>query len=305
MGIASGLKDNLKASVTGGTVQGVLTIYDRRLLPTGDIEEIKAQNVQKPSLGNSTFSITKGTAISKTTAGLSAKVTDSISHMDTLAFVTDAMGGNASQVVVERESTAIKRLFLQFNPNMISINAQGGGYAQITNYGNDKGEEAGLKYTIVEPRIEVTIPLVFDAVNNRDAFFEDKLNLNPTEIAKSAATFVQTAVMDQEFTVQTQVEGLMAAIRNDKTRQATFSWGDMSYSGLLNQVNANYTMFSPTGHPIRAVVSLVLLCLGDSAVGQGNMGKWMDKYDAAFGKEGVTSLGKKFDVAPSLFNMGN
>jgi len=40
-----------------------------------------------------------------------------------------------------------------------------------------------------------------------------------------------------------------------------FTWGDMSYQGVLNGVNAEYTMFNVNGEPCRATVSLRLVIL--------------------------------------------
>ncbi len=55
-----------------------------------------------------------------------------------------------------------------------------------------------------------------------------------------------------------------------------FVWGDMIYQGILNGVNAEYTMFNVNGEPCRATVNLRLVLLDDEYADQKRI--WMRKF---------------------------
>lgn len=280
-----GAGTNLLASVTGNPVQGVITIIDKR--PFSD-----------PN-------ITEGTTI-KSKSSVGGMPGGSMTKVSGLtALPTDPTKGVVKNSPIASDAVK-KRIYVQFNPSTITIQAQGGGMAQVTNFGGStKSDDVGssIKYTTLDPRITVTIPLVFDKENNADAFLQDKLIISPTSTIKNVATGIG-ALMGNEFTVQPQVEGLIAALRNEYTRQIMFSWSEMSYYGVLNGVNAQYTMFAPSGTPIRAVVNLTILCT-DASTQQGSMGQWHDRYMKAFVDNGnVIKNSKAGQAASSLLNLG-
>ena len=262
-----GVGSNLLASVTGNPVEAVITIIDRRTLTE---TQVKKATTVRTSNGPDTQ---VAQAVEDIQTAIADAVVSTLGELPTSEFNPNAMG------------TVKKSMKVQFNPSTITIQAIGGGKSQVTNYAgdtSDKGTGAkSVSYTTLQPRITVTIPLIFDAENNADAFLQDKLIMSPTSIMKNLATAAATLFGGAEFSVQKQVEGLMAVLRNEYTRAITFTWSDMSYSGIINGVNAQYTMFSPTGKPIRAVVNLTILC-ADTTIKQGDMGQWADRYNSCF-----------------------
>ncbi|MCR4720843.1 MAG: hypothetical protein K5655_03865 [Lachnospiraceae bacterium] len=287
-----GLADSAIAQFTGNPVLGVITILDTRPLAPSN-EGQPATNV---STKRKIATTGNGGNTDRFTAGLSANPMD------------PNKPGNRRFEEIAAGKGAKKSFEVQFNPAGITIQAQGGGMAQVTNVAGDtKGSDVGgsIKYTTMDPRITVTIPLIFDSVVNADAFLEDKLNTSLSSIAKNVANAVTTG-LGEVHTVQTQVEGLISVLRNDYTRQIMFSWSEMSYIGLINGVNAQYTMFSPLGRPIRAVVTLTLLCT-DKDVRSGTMGQWEDRYRAAFVKENGDNMISNVTAGQkvgTLFNIG-
>ena len=260
-----GVGSNLLASVTGNPVEAVITIIDRRTLTE---TQVKKATTVRTSNGPDTQ---VAQAVEDIQTAIADAVVSTLGELPTSEFNPNAMG------------TVKKSMKVQFNPSTITIQAIGGGKSQVTNYAgdtSDKGTGAkSVSYTTLQPRITVTIPLIFDAENNADAFLQDKLVMNPVSMAKN---LISAAVaIKRDFSVQKQVEGLMAVLRNEYTREITFTWSDMSYSGIINGVNAQYTMFSPTGKPIRAVVNLTILC-ADTTIKQGDMGQWADRYNSCF-----------------------
>lgn len=272
---------NAAAGITGNTVQAVITIYDERPVRKEEIDDASEVKAGKSSV----LDIGRGSASGKIaafTSGISGKILESGSFTD---FLTTS--AQDEYIAHLSENSAVKRIKVQFNPATITIQGQGGGMAQVTDFGGkgtDKKQGSGqLEFRKLDVRIQANIPLIFDAVNNTDAFLQDKL-LAPTSItnaAKGIASLAQV-VKNTEYTVQTQVEGFMAALRDPYTRRITFAWNDIFYGGVLNNISAEYTMFSPTGKPIRAVVNLGLL-LNDPSIGQGEMGLWKEHYNDLFG----------------------
>ncbi len=286
-----GVGTSLLASVTGNPVLGVITIFDRRPLDEpdyGDPAKIGTKHDPTTALVEA--------ASDAITAGLSSAPIDPTKLLST--------GYNPM-----RGGTSCKKQFeVQFNPASITIQAQGGGMSQITNFGGStkdaKSAGSSITFQQVDSRIVVNIPLIFDRVVNSDAFLQDKLSINPTQLAKNIGTGIATMLMGKEITVQTQVEGLIAMLRNDYTREIIFTWSEMSYFGVVNGVNARYTMFSPTGKPIRAEVDLSILCL-DAKTKQGDMGQWEDRYKKAFvNKSNIIKNSTVGQAASSLINLG-
>ena len=58
------------------------------------------------------------------------------------------------------------------------------------------------------------------------------------------------------YTVQPQTDGLIAALLRPSTRLVTFRWADMAFTGQMIEVQADYTMFSVSGQPVRSKVRM-------------------------------------------------
>lgn len=198
-----------------------------------------------------------------------------------------------------------KALTVQFNPASLHINARGGGRAPITNYGNAAGEQAGtIQYGSLDPYIEVQFNLIFDQTNVADAFFEDKFALSATSVAKNAATAVNNLATNKEFSVRPFVEGFLAAVRHENYRTVVFLWGEMRYEGIMNTAQCRYTMFSPSGNPIRADIGIRILAASSKAPQPGTppMRDYTDYWKNRY-KEIIES-NKKSDENGSYINAG-
>ena len=62
----------------------------------------------------------------------------------------------------------------------------------------------------------------------------------------------------EDSDVQPDVERLLALIKDPFVRKAAFWWGEMSYTGVIKNVDAEYVLFNALGIPARALVSLTL-----------------------------------------------
>ncbi len=190
----------------------------------------------------------------------------------------------AAQDAAEKMSGHNKTFYVQFNPSELTLSGFGGGMSTKTDYsvGTDSEDlSKGITFEEVGARISMNVNLIFDKVDPQDAFMADKLNTSTTAMLSGAAKAVKTAMGRKDNSVQTEVEGFMAALRSVYTRRITFYWGRLCYEGVLNRIAARYTMFNVNGQPIRAVVALSLVC-ADKEVSSQSMGRWQQQYYEAF-----------------------
>lgn len=288
---------NAMNQVSGNLEKAVIEIIDMR-----GRELIKEEAV---NAGGSS-----GTALQGLNGGLVSGVSSSMNLMSTAstlagtAAITDSildMAGTAASKFkgeINLLHGATKKYFyVQFNPSELSFSGYGGGLSTKTDFTSS----SGISFEPVQVRITMDVRLIFDKVDPQDAFMGDKLNTAPTSLATGVAKAVKSKKGKKDQSVQTEVEGFMAALRSPYTRRITFQWGKMVYTGILNRVSAEYQMFNVNGQPIRAAVNLSLVC-ADQEVMPNSMGTWQKQYEAAFGA-GDQSLVKSAQKVGNLFNV--
>ncbi len=174
---------------------------------------------------------------------------------------TDSQYGQMAQnqsIMNTALNNGIAKFFkVQFNPSTLSLQTQGGRQStKMTPNSGENGKKVMAYSGAVGPiKIKMSVKLLFDAVNNFDSFMNEKLILNPTSLAAQAVNEKRK----KEYTVQPYVEGFMAALRNPSTREVSFNWGDFRFNGKLTSIDAKYTMFSVSGQPVRAEISLSMV----------------------------------------------
>ena len=222
-----------------------------------------------------------------------------------LQFVASSVLGDTLDAAGDLEDasglqfTGIKKTFeVQFNPSDLQIEGYGGGRIATTNFDktDDKSKEgsANITYQPAPVNIRLSVKLLFDNMDPNECFLSAKTNIALSELAKSGIKKALTK-LNKKLTVQQEVEGLIAALRSPYTRRITFYWGDMCYSGVLNRVSSQYTMFNTAGEPVRAVVQLSLIC-ADETVSSTSMGAWENAYYEAFGggNKSLVNVTQKF-----------
>lgn len=220
---------------------------------------------------------------------------------DTVAYVKKAAGldvGNNPVSPLSMVEGATRKLFyVQFNPSEVSLS----GYADRPVMKTDFSKKgSGPEYIRANPRITMNVKLIFDKTDPQDAFMGDKFNMSTTSMVTGTVKAVRSATGEKDNSVQEEVEGLIAALRSIYTRRITFHWGAMNYTGILNRVSAEYTMFNVLGLPIRAYVNLSLTC-ADKDVSPGSMGQWQKYYDRLF-RDGDQSYVKAAQKAGKWLN---
>lgn len=151
-------------------------------------------------------------------------------------------------------NAATKKYNVQYNPAEITVNA--GEPIKKTKknkrykIGTSKGHKAA-EYEEEHYSIKVSIPLIFDSTQKYEKGIEES--------------------------VSTEVEGFIAMLRNPNIRYLMFSWGALCYSGELVSMSGQYTMFTESGIPVRASISLTIKCQDYD-----NNNQWMGMYSQAF-----------------------
>lgn len=167
-------------------------------------------------------------------------------------------------------NAAAKKYKVQYNPTEITVNAgeplNKSGKTKLLKTGTDR-EHKVAEYGAEQYAIRVTIPLTFD---NSKEYTEGLKGKIPAD--------------ESAYSVRTEVEGFIAMLRNPNIRYLTFSWGAMCYSGELVSLSGQYTMFTESGTPVRAVLSLTVKCRDFD-----NNNQWLGMYSQAFS----TDINKK------------
>lgn len=157
------------------------------------------------------------------------KEKQSVSMIDNITKKIENMGNiltGEDQVTSNMKANGYQPIKVQYNPESINITT----HAKIS----DKDDAAGITGDsggTVELNDEsvLSFKLIFEAV--------DTLGKN---------------------TVKEDAEGIIALMVSDITRNVTFYYGDILFSGELDSVQVQYTMFDINGNPIWAEVSVVI-----------------------------------------------
>lgn len=191
----------------------------------------------------------------------------------------------------------VKIFMVQFNPKELTITSTGGEVAKLSRL--TEGQGVGLEP--VPPMIKLSVTVIFNNTYNQDAFMADKFVAGPTNVVKGIANAIVNG--NKKFSVRTQVQGFLAMVRNEYSKKVSFIWGKLCYEGILNDVDATYTMFNPDGEPVNARVTLGILCLNHSLepfTGK----KWKEKYTEVFINNGISgSAGQIKQKAANLLNI--
>ena len=188
-----------------------------------------------------------------------------------------------------------KILKVQFNPTNLKIDA-----SSIPRVVRNSVSEKSNTVVVEDAKMMLTVILMFDDMDTYDSFMWEKFTSGLT--LKSGANIANTIKNingeGKAHSVQWQVESLVAALRNPYTRSVSFRWADFSFIGQLNAVNANYTMFSTSGRPVRAEVMLRIVHEMDPKMLTG----WYDNFKKAFGDD-ASSLVKVEQNFGALLNL--
>lgn len=182
-------------------------------------------------------------------------------------------------------------LEVQFNPSSIHLETVAG--VEVEYEGGNLGSRSANQLVQIKHPASTTMnfELLFDDVNPADAFMLENLAPTAGNIISNVSSGVKKG-KDQEYSVQSVIDGFMSLLTRDVTRQIIFFWGRTCFAGELIGVSSRYTMFNKKGNPIRGSVQVSIRQGEDAGYTQGNI-YWNEAFNKAFGKEEFnTAFGK-------------
>ncbi|MCD8130235.1 MAG: hypothetical protein LUE16_02975 [Lachnospiraceae bacterium] len=122
---------------------------------------------------------------------------------------------------------------VQYNPNSIYLNTEGSGKRKVYSGGNLGGEGVNQTIQNYENAFSVlSCQLVFDAMNVADAFMLENMSLTLSNVISTTASTVKKLTgTGSAYTVQPQMDGIMALLTQTSTRQIIFCWAQMFFRG--------------------------------------------------------------------------
>lgn len=189
-------------------------------------------------------------------------------------------------------------LQVKYNPSTIGMSAYGGSFMEP---GAGGAGTNTLTQVTMPTQTFMQVELLFDDENHPDAFMWEKFtNVTAGALVSDTAAIAKT-VMGKGYSVQAQIEGMIALLSQSETRQVVFYWSDLCYAGEVTAVNAKYTMFNPQGNPIRGSVTLSIQQGDVDADGSG--GEYWDKAFEELFKNGDFNAGSLANSVGSIVNL--
>ncbi len=264
-----GVGQQFLASLTGNIEQARLIIYDYRG------SSIKAE--QNTKLAHIAGKDMTAAAKAKAVSGIKAKALQKMNN-----FRTAATSAEGTDIPVDDPSKT-KTFLVHFNPSQLQVYA--------SNISEKKADASGkdpVQDSVTKAKMNMSVTLFFDEMNVYDSFMADKFTMGASVSgAKNVAAAIMSATGKKKWSVQDEVEGLIAALRDPFTRNVSFRWAEFVFTGQLSNVSAKYTMFSTSGHPVRAQVLLRVQHEMDDVY----LKRWYDNYAEVFKGEGSSLTG--------------
>lgn len=189
---------------------------------------------------------------------------------------------------------------VQYNPSSLHFqaNAQAMPFKYLQN-NVDASVPTQLKRSA---SIVMSVELVFDDTDRKDAFMADKFSVSPSDVVNDISAARRT--LHSDYSVLPQTNAVIAAMLKFNTRKVRFEWNDMVFAGLLTEAQARYIMFSVSGHPIRSQVILNI-----TQTIEDKHGAWddhiSDSFDDVFGKAGTLKNAAAASAASAIQNLFN
>lgn len=190
------------------------------------------------------------------------------------------------------KNTGFVAMGVQYNPSGISMETVAG--EQVDYSGGVMGSKANnmIVQSTQPGSTTMNFQLVFDDMNIYDSFMMSGFTVSSGNIVQAGKNLA-SKVKKEGYSVQKQVEGILALLTMEQTRQVMVFWSKMCFCGELTSVQAEYTMFNTSGNPVRANVYLSIRQGDDEDFYDAN--EWENAFDTYFKETGggAASIGAR------------
>lgn len=207
----------------------------------------------------------------------------------------------ASGIAEGKNENGYHTMQVKYNPSSIRFSTQAGSYMHCGVGG--MGINQITQMTMPSQTI-MSVDLIFDDMNIPDAFMWEKYQLTAGSAVSSVSGIAKQAIKDG-YSVQAQIDGLIALLTQSESRNVVFYWSEMAFAGEVTNVNAEYTMFNPQGHPIRGKVTLSIFQM-DNEVDSADKRYWDKAFTELFGdytEDGDVNDNRMLDNIGNFINL--
>lgn len=200
------------------------------------------------------------------------------------------------QVAEEDSQKRWIKFKVQFNPESIRLYSGNGRLQSMDR--KDGGIDNRLHIVNLSGKTKLSFELVFDDVDNIDAFMLENLTPNVGNVASKAGDMITHAGGDGH-SVRKQMDAFLSLLSTFETQQVVFCWARMSFRGTLTSVGNTFTMFNKYGNPVRGVMRLEIT----QEMTPTNELKYEDSvWDDAFHRKFVEGAANVKSTAEKLMN---
>lgn len=166
-----------------------------------------------------------------------------------LAAMKKLLSGRDMQAIGED----LEILKVQYNPSTLTVSANAS--AIQTKSMQTSSDPSIQNQKERPPSVVLEVDLIFDEINPKDAFMADKFRMSAGDAASTVAAFTKGSGRGG-YSVAAQISGLAGMMLDRNTRNVTFLWQDMMFTGVVSEMRNSYTMFNMSGNPIRGTVRM-------------------------------------------------
>ena len=275
------LFDNM-TKLTGAVPKAILFVQKRKLSYESGAN--KATNIKKSV--SALRSVTKAGKSNSIAKRMEKMKPGQMVGMNTIAGNLDSKSQSTSDAVNSLAQENFLRFEVQYNPNSISTRTTAGRYPDY----RSMGDSGNMQLFMVERKATtyMDVQLIFEDVNVQDAFLTENLNPTAANVTDMAGNIIRTTVGDS-YSVKNQVEGLLSLLVAENTRRVVFFWSEMFFHGVVESVDATYTMFNKLGDPIKATVNLTIRQAASGEEYKDDEEYWNEKFKQVFKETGAVS----------------
>ncbi len=274
------LFDNLQA-INGAVPKAILFVQKRKL--SYESTE-KATNINKniSALRN----VTKAGKSSSIAKRMAKMKPGQVVGIGTIGSNQVSKAQSADEVNIALAQENFLRFEVQYNPNTISTRTSAGRHNDYRAMGDSGNRQLNTINRV--PNTYLDVQLVFEDINVQDAFMTENLNPTVANAVDMVGNVIRT-VNNDNHSIKDQVEGILSLLITENSRRVVFFWSEMFFHGVVESVQATYTMFNKLGDPIKATVDLTIRQAAGGEAYKSDIEYWDKAYKQVFQENGAVS----------------